>query len=80
MKLLRVNLEWRAWNMIVAPLDNQDVVASLAYKILDVEVVVSLVLDRHFVTGSFGPVQANVDDVVAFYPKKEILADQFHST
>lgn len=50
--------------MFISPLDDQNVIASLAHQVVDAVIVATGVLDEDFFAGSFGSVHADVQEVV----------------
>lgn len=56
---LHFDLEGRTGNMVVAPLDQQDVVATLAHQIVYLVLVAAGMLDEHLVAGALRSVNAN---------------------
>lgn len=63
---LWLNLEWRAWDVLFTPLDDQNVIASLTNHVVDVEDIATGVFDEALFAGSFRPVHADIQNVVAW--------------
>lgn len=60
---LDVNLVRRSGDMFIAPLDDDYVLPAVPHHVGALVGVPALVLQGHFVTGTFGPVDADVEDV-----------------
>lgn len=52
--------------MFFAPLNNQNVVATLTNQIVDVIDVATSVFDEAFLAWTLGPIHADIKDVVAY--------------
>lgn len=59
------NLEGTARDVVVAPLDDHNVVAAVFDHIVDLVEIATQVLDKYFITGSLGSIHTGVDQVVA---------------
>ena len=55
----------RAGDVVVPPLDKDDVLAPLPHHVVHRVPPATLVLDHHLVTGDLGAVDAHIEDVVA---------------
>lgn len=60
------HLEGAARDVVVAPLDNHQMVAAVLDHVVHLVQVAAQVLDEHFVAGSLRTVHAGVDQVVAW--------------
>lgn len=61
---LNFNFIRRSGDVIVAPFDNHDVLASLAHQVTHIVVVATCMLHEDFLAWSFGSVNTHVENVV----------------